>query len=210
MSELIEGLAQTIGGDTIAQLANALGADKETTSKAVAVALPAILGGLANNTRSRSGAASLFDALLNEHDGSILGSLGSLFGSGQAPSDGQKILGHVFGQQEPQVVSGIQQASGLDKSLVMRLLPLLAPVVLGYIGNKIRSGALSQNDLAAELQYERAEVKQQDSVLGSIFDMVTGGADAPKVAAQEPSIADIAANLATSSAGKAILGALLK
>lgn len=207
MSGLLEGLAGAIGGDAIGQLAGALGTDNDMASKAVAVALPALLGGLARNAQTRQGADSLFGALGNDHDGSVLGSLGSLFG-GSAPqqqqTDGEKILGHVLGNKRPRVERQVAQSSGLDMGVVSKLLPILAPVVLGYLGKKMRSDNMSRNDLTAELLYERAEVKQNDSMLGGVLDLLNGDDDA-----SNGGLMDIAGDLITGPAGKAILGSLL-
>lgn len=204
MSDLLSGLASAIGGPAIGQLAGALGADDDTVGKAVAVALPALLGGLARNSQSQQGAASLFGALNNDHDGSILDNLGSLFGGGGS-SDGEKILGHVLGGGRPRVEAQVQQSSGLPAGLVQKLLPILAPMVLGYLGKRLRGNQMSQNDLAAELQYERANVKQNDNVLGGLLDMLDGPDDDDT----NGGLMDIAGDLISGPAGRAILGSLL-
>jgi len=204
MAGLLEGLAGAIGGEAIGQLAGALGADNDMTSKAVAVALPALLGGLARNAQSRDGAESLFGALGSDHDGSVLGNLGSLLGGGGS-SDGEKILGHVLGGGRPKVERQVAQSSGLDMSLVTKLLPVLAPVVLGYLGRKMRDDGMSRNDITAELQYERANVRQNDNVLGGLLDMLDGDDNDQT----NGGLMDIAGDLITGPAGRAILGSLL-
>lgn len=209
MSGLLEGLAGALGGDAVGQLAGLLGADNDATSKAVAVALPAILGGLAKNSQSQQGAGALFDALSQDHDGSILGNLGALLGGGQQQqqeSMGEKILGHVLGGGRPRVERQVAQSSGLQSALVSKLLPMLAPVVLGYLGNKIREGGMSRNDLTAELAYERANVKQNDGMLGGLLDLLDGD-DKDE---SNGGLMDIAGDLITGPAGKAILSQLLR
>lgn len=207
MPGLLEGLAGAIGGEAIGQLAGALGTDNDMASKAVAVALPALLGGLARNAQSKQGAESLFGALSNDHDGSVLGSLGALLGGGSAPqqSQGEKILGHVLGGGRQSVERQVAQSSGLDMGMVTKLLPILAPIVLGYLGKKMRSDNMSRNDITAELQYERAEVKQNDSMFGGLIDLLDGD-DADE---SNGGLMDIAGDLITGPAGRAILGSLL-
>ena len=206
---MLEEIAGALGGDTLGQLAGVLGADNDAVGKGVAAALPALLGGLARNSRDQSGASQLFEALGNDHDGSILDSLGSIFGGSpwaqqQANRHGESILGHVFGQSRPRVEQQIQQTSGLSSSMVTKLLPLLAPIVMGYIGKKIRGGGGDDARLAQELEQERVQVQQNDSMFGKVLDMLDGDDDD-----DDGGLMDMAGDLLKGDAGKAILGKLL-
>lgn len=147
----LSGLLQdSLGGETVNQLSQAIGADEGTTGNAIQAALPMLLGGLANNSSTESGAASLFSALDRDHDGSVLNDLGGLLG-GLGASQGAGILGHIFGGQQNAVEQGVSQASGLDLSKVAPLLALLAPVVMGALGRTQRSQGLGVGDLAGLL-----------------------------------------------------------
>lgn len=199
MASMLEELAGALGGDTLGQLAGALGADNDTTGRAVAAALPAILGGLARNTREPAGALSLLGVLGNDHDGSILDNLGGLFG-GNSQSDGDKILGHVFGNGRPRVEQQVSASSGLSGDLVARLLPMLAPIVMGYLGRKL------SGNLAATLGGEREVVQKSDSALGGLLDMLDGDNDNDSGGG----LLGAAGDLLTGPAGRAILGQLLK
>lgn len=206
MSSMLEEIAGALGGDTIGQLAGLFGTDNDAMGKGVAAALPALLGGLARNTRDQNGASALFNALGSDHDGSILDSLGSIFGGSQweqqqASRHGESILGHVFGQGRPRVEQQVQQTSGLSSAVVSRLLPLLAPVVLGYIGKMLSGG--SDQQLASTLENERVQVQQNDSVLGKVIDMLDGDDG-------DTDLMGMAGDLLTGPAGRAILGKLLR
>ena len=203
---MLEELAGVLGGDTLGQLAGVLGADNDAVGKGVAAALPALLGGLARNSRQADGASALSNALGSAHDGSILDSLGMVFGNQwgqqQASRDGEKILGHVFGGARPRVEQQVQAASGLNSSMVTKLLPLLAPIVLGYLGKKLRGGDSAQ--VANSLEQERVAVKQNDGMFGQILDMLDGDDDD-----NGGGLMDIAGDLLKGQAGKMILGQLL-
>lgn len=205
---MLEELAGALGGDTLGQLAGALGADNDLVSKGVAAALPAMLGGLARNARQPEGANALANALGNDHDGSILDSLGSIFGGEnkwaqqQANRHGESILGHLFGGSRGQVEQQVQAASGLNAGMVTKLLPLLAPVVLGYLGKKMSGGGANQ--IAESLEQERVAVKQNDGAFGQILDMLDGDDNDGG-----GGIMDMAGDLLQGQAGKMILGKLL-
>lgn len=209
MASMLEELADTLGGDTLGQLAGVLGADSDAVGRGVAAALPALIGGLARNTRQPDGASALSNALGDRHDGSILDSLGAIFGGSQwamqqANRDGEGILGHVFGDSRPRVEEQVQAASGLDSSIVTKLLPLLAPIVLGYLGKKFRGGDGDQ--VAADLEHERAEVKKSDGMFGQILDMLDGDDDNDGGGG----LLDMAGDLLKGQAGKMILGNLFR
>lgn len=208
MSSMLEEIAGALGGDTLGQLAGVLGADNDAVSKGVAAALPALIGGLARNARQPEGAAALNKALGADHNGSILDSLGDIFGGSawaqqQADRQGQRILGHVFGQSRPRVEQQVQAASGLNSSMVTKLLPLLAPVVLGYLGKRLSGGGNDQ--VAQSLEQERVSVQQNDSMFGQILDMLDGDDDNDGGGG----LMDMAGDLLQGQAGRMILGKLL-
>jgi hypothetical protein len=66
---------------------------QEQSKKAVEMAMPMLMGALANNTSNTQGAESL-DKALEQHDGSILENIdiSNLLTS----NDGQKIIGHIL------------------------------------------------------------------------------------------------------------------
>ena len=58
-------------------------------------------------------------------------------------ADGEKIVSHVFGGQQDQVASqlaGTAQLGGVGGDLVRKLLPILAPIVMSYLANKVLGG----------------------------------------------------------------------
>jgi hypothetical protein len=58
-------------------------------------------------------------------------------------ADGEKIVSHVFGDQQDQVASqlaGAANLGGTGGDLVRRLLPILAPIIMSYLAKKILGG----------------------------------------------------------------------
>ncbi len=213
MSEsLINGLAAQFGGDTIGKLAGLVGGSTDDTGKAVAAALPVLLGSITGNADQPQGVNALAGAITSGHDGSILDMLGPMLSGGYASralgSDGSRILGHLMGDQQNNVESSVAQFAGVESSLVSKLLPMLAPIVMGYIGRKVTSGGLDVGGLGSLLGQEREQAHKQDSGLGAIFDVLSGNGkpDAPQAGG---GLMDVAGDLLGSSAGKAILGQIL-
>lgn len=140
--------------------------------KATSLGLEAILGGLADNARDPKGAESLLGAL-DKHDGSALQNLGPQVASAEATADGTKILGHIFGDNQETVTQNLAAKSGLDVGSIAKMLPALAPVVMGMLAKKKAGGGLDAGGLAGMLQGEADGFD-----LGDILGMVTGGGGA--------------------------------
>ena len=164
------------------------------TSKAMSAAMPALLGALARNASSGSGAEALASALSRDHDGGILDDLTGFLGKGDT-SAGDGILGHVLGANRDNVAAGVSRSSGLDVSAVQKLLPMLAPVVLGMLGREQRAQSLDASGLASMLgQESRADERAAPGLVSSLLDADGDG-----------SVLDDVARI-----GSGLLGGLLK
>ena len=59
-------------------------------------------------------------------------------------ADGQKILGHIFGDSEKQTVNEIASKSKVDPSVVLKVLAILAPVLLSSLQSVTAATANAQ------------------------------------------------------------------
>ncbi len=173
MSNLVDGILNQLGTGGVAQIAKSLGADESATGAAVAAALPAIIGAMATNTSQPAGAESLASAL-DEHNPSIFDSLGSLIGGS---NDGMKILGHVFGGRQQNVEQNLAGQSGLDLGMIMKLLPILAPLVMGYLSREKQDRQLDAGGIGAMLGQERQEAETRKPGLGGLAAILDADGD---------------------------------
>jgi hypothetical protein len=136
MTELHDILRQI----PVEQIAGMLGTDRQTAQAAVEAAVPTLLAGMQNNAQASDGAASLESALGQHQDGLLEGGVDV---SQVDTADGEKIVSHVFGGQQDQVASqlaGTSQLGGVGGDLMKKLLPILAPIVMSYLANKVLGG----------------------------------------------------------------------
>ena len=173
MSAIMDLISQQLGSGGLAQISKTLGSDEATTGRAVTAALPTLLAGLAKNTSQPAGAQSLLGALQRDHDGGILGNLGGLL-TGSKSTDGDAILGHIFGTKRPRIEQGLGQTTQLDAGSMGKLLAMLAPMVLGALGKATREKNLDAQGLAGMLQDERTSVQNrmpsEMGMLGQLLD----------------------------------------
>ena len=125
------------------QLAARLGTDEATAEQAVRSALPALFGGLqANVTSDSQGPISLAQALTQHSDPRFFDggvSLGDI-----DTGDGQAIVRHIFANSPEQAQVLQASSAGVGGSLISKLLPILAPIVMAYIAKKLGMGSAGQ------------------------------------------------------------------
>lgn len=154
-------IARTGGIDSIAR---ELGIPQEQAATGAEALLPAILGGFRKTAQSQGGVGGL---------GELLGQLGGggLLDQVLAPqptdvSQGDAVLGEIFGSRDVSrtVAQSASAQSGLDPSLLKKMLPLLAMVVGGLMS---RQGGAATSAPAG------------GGGLGGILGSVLGGGQAP-------------------------------
>ncbi|MBB5235124.1 DUF937 domain-containing protein [Deinococcus budaensis] len=161
-----------LGGMGQAQntLGQRLGTSPQQTEAAMEAAIPLLLGAMTRNAQDPQGAQSLAGAL-DQHDGRAL----DLFGQGQAPdpSEGQRILGKVFGGQQQAAAQAVSRRAGIDPQLAMQLLSMAAPLVLAYLSRRRQGQAGGMGQMGGPLGGQAGGMGGFD--IGSILGGLIGG-----------------------------------
>lgn len=170
-SSIIQMLASQLDERTIKQISTQLGADDQTTQQAISTAIPMLLGALDRNTNTADGAQALTNALQRDHDGSILNDAPNAVTRPETRQDGQAILNHVLGAKQNNVEMGISKTTGLDMSSTGQLMQMVAPLVLGALGQMQQQQNLDAGQVSSLLSKERQETESSLSGLAKILDM---------------------------------------
>jgi len=153
---LMDLLQGQLPDNMVDQLSSQLGADRQQTASAATGIMGTLVSALARNAATPQGAAALSNALDRDHDGSILSNLAGLLG-GQTPAqdnralNGAGILNHILGDRQNGAVDMISQMSGLNSGQTGNLMQMLAPVVMGMLGQSKRQQGLDVAGLAGLL-----------------------------------------------------------
>ena len=142
----LEALLGLLQGQDLGQLAEQVGGNEGQVKNGVMAALPAMLTALSKNTGTEKGAQELNNALETKHDGSILNNLSGYL-SNPDLKDGAGILNHLFGNQTSNVANAVSQSSGLDSNGSMKMLQMLAPVLMGILGQQKKQNNLDAKGL---------------------------------------------------------------
>ena len=142
----LEALLGLLQGQDLGQLAEQVGGNEGQVKNGVMAALPAMLTALSKNTGTEKGAQELNNALETKHDGSILNNLSGYL-SNPDLKDGAGILNHLFGNQTSNVANAVSQSSGLDINGSMKMLQMLAPILMGMLGQQKKQNNLDAKGL---------------------------------------------------------------
>ena len=142
----LEALLGLLQGQDLGNLASQVGGNEGEVKNGVMAALPAMLAALGKNAGTEKGAEELNNALENKHDGSILDNLSGYL-SNPDLKDGAGILNHLFGNQTSNVANAVSQSSGLDTNGSMKMLQMLAPILMGMLGQQKKQNNLDAKGL---------------------------------------------------------------
>ena len=136
--DMIMGAA---GGQAPQQMGQQFGLDAGQSQGAIAALLPAISSALKQNTGSPQGLAGLIGALQNGNHDQYLDNPAQL-GQAGVVDEGNAILGHLFGSKEVsrEVASRASAQSGVDSSILKKMLPMVAMMAMGSLGKQTKGG----------------------------------------------------------------------
>ncbi len=136
--QLTDILAQ-MGG--LQSMARELGVSENQAASGAEALIPAILGGFKNQARAQPAGLEGLGGLLGQLGG------GGLLDEVLAPqptdlSHGDQVLGQIFGSKDVSrtVTQNAASQSGLDPSILRKMLPMLAMLVAGFMAKQQSAG----------------------------------------------------------------------
>jgi len=172
-------LIDLLTGNTSSQVAdqaeNKFGINRNQVLALLAVATPLIISYLRNKSQDAKEAEALNSALDKDHNGSILNDPSQIEAR---QAEGGSILDHIFGGQKSTVENQLSQNTGISIDKIGPILAMLAPVVMGYIGQQKQQsnvGAGGLGDLLggilgnASNQAQAQQSNPLNDILGSVL-----------------------------------------
>lgn len=172
---LIDLLTGNTSNQVAEQAENKFGINRNQVIALLAVATPLIISYLRNKSQDAKEAEALNSALDKDHNGSILNDPSQIEAR---QAEGGSILDHVFGGQKSTVENQLSQNTGISIDKIGPILAMLAPVVMGYIGQQKQQsnvGAGGLGDLLggilgnASNQAQTQQSNPLNDILGSVL-----------------------------------------
>lgn len=136
---ILDSILEAQGGNTTQQLGQQFGLNQDQVSTALSVLVPALAAGFNKNMSNPQGLDGLISALSGGQHQQYVDDLGAL-GRADTVSDGNGILGHIFGSKDVsrQVAARAASQTGLSESVLKSMLPVVAAMMMGSLSKQFR------------------------------------------------------------------------
>jgi hypothetical protein len=189
MAGLIDEFMKSYGPEVTRQMSSNLNVDKGTVQKLIPMLAPLIISGLKVQKDTRGGDERV-DHILNKYgDASVLNNMKDLISSKSHAQTIDPNLGGLLGASGGlQAAQTLAKSLNIDASTVMKMIPTLAPLLLGFLSKKRDAGGAGISGIGSLLDADGD---------GSILDDVAGY------------LMKGSSQTGTPTKGKSILGSLL-
>jgi len=148
VSSFFEQLLGSVAPEVSQQLSSQLGIDRNTANQILPQVAPLILGGLKRQMEQCGGAPRL-DHILNKYgnDG-VLDDIGGLFQDVAEKPSADPRLGGLLGDSGVQAANMLAQNFSLDMNTAKKIIPMLAPIILGMLTRTRDTGGAGSGGIA--------------------------------------------------------------
>jgi hypothetical protein len=163
--DTMAGLDDLMSQIPVADIASKLGAPEGEVNQAIQTLVPTLLGGIQHNVASDDIDSSTLESAIATEGGS--GLLDGGVNVDQVDTGaGEQLVARIFGGNDTsQVASALSGSGAGGGDLIKKLLPILIPIVLAYLGKQSAGGAPAGGSSGGGL----------GDVLGGILGGASGG-----------------------------------
>ena len=177
----MSGLDDLLAQIPTSEIASMIGADEGEVNKAVQLLVPVLVGGLHENAQDPEHASKI-ESAADSHAGLLDGGV-SVDQVDQ--QEGQQAIARIFGGNDvSQVANALAGGGGGNSALLKQLLPILAPIVLAYVGKQLTgksaapagggAGGGALNDVLGSILGGMGGNKSLGTVLGNVLGSKAG------------------------------------
>jgi hypothetical protein len=166
MANFIDEFMKNYGPEVTRQMSTNLNIDQGTVQKLIPQLAPLILSGLKRQKDDQGGDARV-DHILNKYgDASVLNNIQDLISSKTNDTTADANLGGLLGTSGgTQAAQALSKKMNIDSSVIQKMIPALAPLILGALSRKRDTGSTGISGIGSLLDANGD---------GSIIDDVAG------------------------------------
>jgi hypothetical protein len=162
------GLDDLFAQIPVQDIANKIGADEGEVNNAIRTLVPALVGGVAENVQADQIDSSDLESAVAQQGASGLLDGGVSVDQVDA-NEGDQYVAKIFGGNDSNAVASALAGTGAGGGdLIKKLLPILAPIVLAYIGKQLTKGSAGGG--------AQAQAAPGGGGLGDVLGSILGGA----------------------------------
>ena len=180
MATLLDSLT-SLATPAVSRIAQRLGESDAAVARGVQTSVASVLGGLLTKSTDVSGIHRIFDLITSrDNTGGPVDDVSSLLGGKSAPGASvmaASLLSTLYGNRVGSVGELVARTAGFkNPASGASLLNLAAPLVLGYLGKRVRDGSLNLASLTTQLAAERdTMLAAAPAGLSSLVEMSSSG-----------------------------------
>jgi hypothetical protein len=173
MNAFLQEFMDNVGPQASREMSNTLGINKRTAQQIIPQLVPLILGGLKRQKDERGGAPRV-DHILNKYGSpDALDNIHDLFQTRARETQPDPRLGGLVGESGIQASEMLSEKFGLDSNTVMKIIPMIAPLVLGFLTRKRDQQGLGSQGIASLLDQD-GDGSVLDDVAGFLMQNLSG------------------------------------
>ncbi|MGE5646421.1 MAG: OmpA family protein [Acidobacteriota bacterium] len=159
---LLGSLRNMIDQRGLAGIARSTGESDQSVARGMESSIAAVLNGVANKADDPGALRNLLDASSSSAArDATWDRVTSAASDASSPivSEGRRLVSSIFGSSESTVVDSISRDSGLRAGSVTTMLSLAAPLVIGYLGRRVRDGGMTVSGLGSLLRSDMGNIR---------------------------------------------------
>ena len=144
------GLDDLFAQIPVQDIAKKIGADEGEVNNAIRTLVPALVGGVAENVQAVRSIRATSNPRLPSR-APVVYSMGASASTRSTPRRATSIVAKIFGGNDSNAVASALAGTGAGGGdLIKKLLPILAPIVLAYIGKQLTKGSARRPEHQAQ------------------------------------------------------------
>jgi len=153
---LLTDLCSTLDKHSVNAVATALGESDQSVSRGLEPAIGTVLGGMASKSGNPNLLQKLLDLAPSATGGISWSNLASAIADPSSPlmSSGKRILSTLFGDSEGMLTRALGAGTGLQPGVTSSLMAMAAPMVMSFLGKRVRDDRMNMGWLGSLLQRE--------------------------------------------------------
>lgn len=133
MASIMDEFMQSLGPEVSDKLSTNLGIEKNAVEQMLPQLAPMILGGL-KRQKDNFGGQERVDHILNKYGSAdVLDNIGDFFSAQVQNQNADPRLGGLLGDSGLQATNALSKQFNLDGNTAMKIIPMLAPIILGFL-----------------------------------------------------------------------------
>jgi len=170
MASIVEEFMSSLGPEVSSQLSANLGIEENAVQQMLPQIAPMILGGL-KRQKDNYGGEERVDHILNKYGSAdVLDNIGDFFSAQVQDQQADPRLGGLLGDSGVQATNMLSEQFNLSGSTATKIIPMLAPIILGFLTQKRDQGGAGSTGIASILDRDG-----DGSILDDVAEMFLQG-----------------------------------